>query len=52
MRSSRLLTLLAGAAVASTLVLVPADAAAQRRVVRRTAPRPVVYVAARPYRSF
>jgi hypothetical protein len=52
MRSSRLLTLLAGAAVASTLVLVPADAAAQRRVVRRPAPRPVVYVAARPYRSF
>jgi hypothetical protein len=49
MRSSRWLVLLAGAAMTVSAVLLPAEASAQRRVVRR-APRSVVYVATRPYR--
>jgi hypothetical protein len=49
MRSSRWLVLLAGVAMTISAVLLPAEASAQRRVVRR-APRSVVYVAARPYR--
>lgn len=52
MRSPRLTTLLTAAAVLSASLLLPAEAAAQRRVVRRPAPRSVVYVAARPYRSY
>ncbi len=50
MRSSRWLVVVAGMAfVTASFVLLPADASAQRRVVRRPA-GPVVHVSARPYR--
>lgn len=52
MRSPRSLTFLLAAAVASAFFIIPAEAAAQRRAVRRPAPRTVVYVAPRPYRAF